>query len=390
MAEFILLLIVLFIAGDIFMRYYLKKRKDKKIKEERASVLETSVNLDFSAEAKSLKRAEVSNPVARILCVDDEEVILDSFRKILVMDGYSVDTVENGKEALGLLRKHHYDFVFTDLKMPEMDGMEVTKSVKHLRPDIDVIIITGYATVETAVQCMQYGAMDYVQKPFTEDELLAMVKKFLIKRNDRVEKSLKPRVQITDAAQSEAVKSGEFAIPGGVFISEGHCWAGISEEGNANIGLDDFSRKVIGKIDGFEFPNLGMEINVGDTLFSVKQGKRTIPFSSPVSGKVAGVNKKLAENLGELAKSPYGKNHICKIDAENLDTELKELKIGKSAVEFYQHELDRYYSSMKNILKYIGKKDEEIPDEKVAAATLADIDDFHVEEITDKFFKRVK
>ena len=69
--------------------------------------------------------------------------------------------------------------------MPEMDGVEVTKSVKYLRPDIDVIIITGYATVETAVECMKIGAMDYVQKPFTEDELLDFAKKSLIKRQEK-------------------------------------------------------------------------------------------------------------------------------------------------------------------------------------------------------------
>ena len=112
----------------------------------------------------------------------------------MVIDGYSVDTVTNGKEALGLIQSHHYDFVFTDLKMPEMDGVEVTKAVKHLRPDIDVIIITGYASVETAVETMKYGAMDYVQKPFTEDELLAFVKKTLIKRQDKIQKQLKQNI----------------------------------------------------------------------------------------------------------------------------------------------------------------------------------------------------
>ena len=81
--------------------------------------MQESLKLDFTSEAKTLKRAEVENPKAKILCVDDEEVILGSFRKILVLDGYSVDTVETGQEALGLIQKHHYDFVFTDLKMPQ-------------------------------------------------------------------------------------------------------------------------------------------------------------------------------------------------------------------------------------------------------------------------------
>ncbi|MCK7521504.1 MAG: response regulator [Ignavibacteriales bacterium] len=159
--------------------------------------MKVSLNLDYSREAKTLKRAEVENPKARILCVDDESVILDSFRRILCLMVTVLILLSKEKKHLGLIQTHSYDFVFTDLKMPEMDGLEVTKSVKHLRPDIDVVIITGFATVETAVDCMKFGAMDYVQKPFTEDELLEFVKKLLIKGEDRISKTLKPKVHIT-------------------------------------------------------------------------------------------------------------------------------------------------------------------------------------------------
>ncbi|MDI6766141.1 MAG: response regulator [Bacteroidota bacterium] len=158
----LILVVIIFIIADISIRIISKRLTEKKQKKEREQILQESLRLDFSSVAKTLKRSEVQNPKAKILCVDDEEVILGSFRKILVLDGYSIDTVETGQEALGLIQKHHYDFVFTDLKMPLMDGVEVTKSVKHLRPDIDVIIITGYASVETAVETMRYGAMDYV------------------------------------------------------------------------------------------------------------------------------------------------------------------------------------------------------------------------------------
>ena len=243
MALFILA-VVLFIIADIVIRYVSKKMTEKKHIQEREVALKESLNLDFSREAKTLKRAEIKEPKAKILCVDDEPVILDSFRKILVLDGYSIDTVENGKEALGLIQSHHYDFVFTDLKMPIMDGVDVVKSVKHMRPDIDVVIITGYATVETAVECMKYGAMDYVQKPFTDDELTAFVNKLLIKRQDKIQKTLKPKVHITHLKEVEAIKAGEFAIPGGVFISEGHCWAGVEENGSVKIGIDDFAKKI--------------------------------------------------------------------------------------------------------------------------------------------------
>ena len=318
MALFILAVII-FIIADILIRFIIKRVNDKKIVTERAKALDVSFNLDFSTEAKSLKRAEVPNPKAKILCVDDEAVILDSFRKILVLDGYSVDTVESGKEALHLIQSHHYDFLFTDLKMPEMDGVDVAKSAKHLRPDIDVIIITGYATVESAVEVMKFGAMDYVQKPFTEEELLEFTKKSLFKRQDRIKKQLLPKVHISHLSGEEYFNSGEFAIPGGVFISKDHCWVGIDQDGNTKIGIDDFAKKLIGNIDDIEFPNLGMNVKVDQPLFSLKQGRRHITFGSPITGNVTSINNELDEDLDTLEISPYEQNWICKIDAENLD-----------------------------------------------------------------------
>jgi len=352
--------IIIFIIVDIIIRLVAKKVREKKIKDERAEALKVSLNLDFSREAKTLKRAEVENPKARILCVDDESVILDSFRKILVLDGYSIDTVENGKEALGLIQNHSYDFLFTDLKMPEMDGVEVTKSVKHLRPDIDVIIITGYATVETAVECMKFGAMDYVQKPFTEDELLEFAKKAYIKREDRIRRMLKPKVHITQIRESVKSKTPEFMIPGGVFISEGHCWASINEEGLVKIGLDDFARKLIGKIETIEFPNLGLIVKKGQPLFTVKQKNRTVTFNSPVSGKVKEINKPLSIDLESIEISPYENNWICQVDAEELDSEITQLKIGKAAVTFYEDDIERLQALKKKIRTGSGEDEDNV------------------------------
>lgn len=382
MALFILAVII-FIIADIVIRFIIKRINDKKIVTERAKALDVSLNLDFSTEAKSLKRAEVPNPKAKILCVDDEAVILDSFRKILVLDGYSVDTVESGKEALHLIQSHHYDFLFTDLKMPEMDGVDVAKSVKHLRPDIDVIIITGYATVESAVEVMKFGAMDYVQKPFTEDELLEFTKKSLFKRQDRIKKQLLPKVHISHLSGEEYFKSSEFAIPGGVFISKDHCWVGIDQDGNAKIGIDDFAKKLIGKIDDIEFPNLGMNVKVDQPLFSLKQGRRHITFGSPISGNVTSINNELDEDLDSLEISPYEQNWICKIDAENLDTELRKLNIGNSAVSFYQNDITKYQEEIQKI-DSIKKEDKD----HLFKGELAELDDYNFEKLTSEFFLR--
>lgn len=181
-----ILTIAIFILLDMVLRKILAKQREGKLRQERERALDIGLKLDFAAEAKSLKRVEVENPRAKILAVDDESVILDSFRKILVLAGYSIDTVEQGSEALTLVKNNDYDFVFTDLKMPEMDGVEVTKGVHHLKPDIDIIVITGHATVETAVDTMKYGAIDYVQKPFSEDELVEFVNQSLIRREERL------------------------------------------------------------------------------------------------------------------------------------------------------------------------------------------------------------
>lgn len=386
MALFILAIII-FIIADILIRMVVKRMTDQKQKKEREIVLQDSLKLDFTNEAKTLKRAEVPNPKAKILCVDDEEVILGSFRKILVLDGYSVDTVETGQEALGLIQKHHYDFLFTDLKMPLMDGVEVTKSVKHLRPDIDVIIITGYASVETAVETMKYGALDYVQKPFTEDELIAFVKKSLIKRQDKIQKQLKPKVHITNVPASDDFTQGEFAIPGGVFISKNHTWVSMTQAGIAKIGIDDFAKKLIGRIYSVELPNLGMDVKAGQPLFTIKQGNRSITFNSPVSGKVSQINTILKDNIAALDVTPYERNWVCALDAENLDSEIKEMHIGKSAVAFFQEDIEKFKSVFTSIMKSEKKGDEYLED-GLFIGQLEKLNDVNWNKVIAEFFVR--
>ena len=387
MALFILAVIV-FIIADILIRMISKRLTEKKLKKEREIVLQESLRLDFTNEAKTLKRAEVPNPKAKILCVDDEEVILGSFRKILVLDGYSVDTVETGQEALGMIQKHHYDFVFTDLKMPMMDGVEVTKSVKHMRPDIDVIIITGYASVETAVETMKYGAMDYVQKPFTEDELLDFVKKTLIKRQDKIQKQLKPKVHITHVPASGDFIKGEFSIPGGVFISNNHTWVSMNQEGIGKIGIDDFAKKLIGRVASIELPNLGMNVKAGQPLFTVKQGNRNITFNSPVSGKVSQINTLLKENLAVLDVTPYERNWICALDTDNIDNEIKGMAIGKSAVALFQDDIEKFKVLMKDILKSEKQKGEYVEEGQLYIGQLEKLNDVNWQKVVAEFFVR--
>ncbi|MGB2989016.1 MAG: sigma-54 dependent transcriptional regulator, partial [Candidatus Zixiibacteriota bacterium] len=120
---------------------------------------------------------------ARILVVDDEEIVLRSCRKILEGGGHDVLTVLSGQRAFDILEKEPIDIVITDIKMPGIDGIQVLERVKEKYPDIAVIMITGYSTVQSAVQAMKLGAFEYIPKPFTPDEVLIVVEKALEKKS---------------------------------------------------------------------------------------------------------------------------------------------------------------------------------------------------------------
>jgi len=341
-ASIVVTTIIVFILVDILLRMLLNRVRGARIKREREQALDIGLKLDVSDEAPSLKRVELEHPKARILAVDDEKIILDSFRKILALGGYSIDTVETGSEVLGLIRKRDYDFVFTDLKMPGMDGVEVTKAVKHLRPDIDVIVITGYATIETAVDTVKFGAMDYVQKPFTESELLDFVKTALIKRQDHQEQHMRHKIRLIQPGTSESKSKFELNVPAGAFVSPQHAWAKIELNGTVRIGLDDLIRKVFGKIDRVELPEMGKKIEKGETLFSVAYGDYLLKIPSPLSGNITSINSEHADHPEWLAIKPFELSWMCGIEPSDLAGELPGLRIGPDAVSWYQQELDRY------------------------------------------------
>ncbi len=111
-----------------------------------------------------------------VLIVDDEAVVRDSLSKWLREEGYEVDTAENATEALKRLVAQRWDLALVDIRMPGTDGIELQKRLHQIDPDLIVIIITGYASVETAVQALKQGAYDYVTKPFDPDDIAHLIR----------------------------------------------------------------------------------------------------------------------------------------------------------------------------------------------------------------------
>lgn len=133
----------------------------------------------------------------KILVVDDEEGIRDLLTYELSSQGYQVVTAADGEEAVKKVRRESFNVVISDVKMPKMDGLETLAEIKKIDPDIEVIMATGYGTIETAVNAMKAGAYDFVQKPFNNiQELFALVEKAIEKRE------LKAMVAVYEASKA--------------------------------------------------------------------------------------------------------------------------------------------------------------------------------------------
>ncbi|WP_235880229.1 HD domain-containing phosphohydrolase [Polyangium aurulentum] len=142
----------------------------------------------------------------RILVVDDEKVIRDMLADFLGMEGYIVRTAEDGTSALGELSKGHYDLIISDLKMPKMGGIALLDEISKTAPDTLTVIMTGFGTVETAIDAMKRGAYDYVLKPFKLDEVVHVIQRGLDKQRMAAE-NLRLREALSLYKVSEAIQA---------------------------------------------------------------------------------------------------------------------------------------------------------------------------------------
>lgn len=147
-----------------------------------------------------------------ILIVDDEESVRDSLYNWFIEDGYRVECAENAKRALSMLESDSFDIILADIKMPGMDGLEMLRRIKLLKTDSIVIVITAFATVDTAVQALKDGAYDYITKPFDPDDLSHLIRNAskqisLTEENENLKKKVVSLENVEDLiGNSEAMK----------------------------------------------------------------------------------------------------------------------------------------------------------------------------------------
>jgi len=149
----------------------------------------------------------MDNPGVSILIVDDEFSVRDSLYNWFKTEGYRADTAENGMEALKKLQESLWDIVLLDIKMPGMDGMELQKHIKKIDSTIVVIIITAYATVDTAVEAMKEGAYDYLSKPVDPDKLSILIRNAVNQRRLMAE-NLQLRQKVEELSLQDEIVGG--------------------------------------------------------------------------------------------------------------------------------------------------------------------------------------
>jgi len=125
------------------------------------------------------RRPGPSTPTARIVVVDDEPQIRELLKAALQREGYAVSTYGDGREALREIEREPVDILITDLRMPTISGLDLIRTAKETRPDLGSVLITAFASTETAVQALRFGADDYLTKPFSIDDLRKVVSRVL-------------------------------------------------------------------------------------------------------------------------------------------------------------------------------------------------------------------
>src|SRR5512138_1950119 len=159
----------------------------------------------------------MSNDRTRILVVDDEEIVRESLGGWLEKDGYTVAVAPDGPSALEKIKAERWSILVVDLKMPGMNGLEVLEAAKKLQPELAVVMMTAYATVDTAVAAMKAGAYDYLVKPFDPEELSLMMQKIvaqqtLVRENMVLRQALKQEYRFRDLLSKSPAMQAVFEL----------------------------------------------------------------------------------------------------------------------------------------------------------------------------------
>jgi CheY-like chemotaxis protein/glycine cleavage system H lipoate-binding protein len=246
----------------------------------------------------------------RLLVVDDEEAICEGCRRIFSRQGIRVEKSSNAVEGLKLAASGDFSAVLLDIKMPELDGLQFLEALRAQKPDVPVILMTGYPSVPNAISAIRLGASGFVTKPFTPEEISQAVHKYL------------RRPAENSAQQSAAADDGWTAAEDGVLFRL-RSWLQPGKDGSARAGVLLARSEAAGaRVE--RLPRIGEVVYQGLPLAAVRLADgtaRVVP--APLSGLVVAVHHELAADASELAASPCRDGWIASVCPTRFEEETK-------------------------------------------------------------------
>lgn len=282
---------------------------------------------------------------ARILVIDDEDIIHRSLHKILGRQGHQVESAFSAQEGLRKMASAPYDLVLTDLMMPEMNGIQLLEAMSTTEHAPPAIMITGYPTIKTAVQALRLGAVDYLAKPFTRDELLGPVNRMLRRGAgaaadakappaDAAVSPLEARVSLNarlsleyeklPVAQEGLEVPDTAILPGDVVFLPEHAWAEFQQDGTFEIGVEVSFLNAIDAIVSVGLPDEGTLMEQGYVFARLRTTANEVhSVFAPLSGQVLKVNTTLIERPETIAPGTW----LVRLIPTQLSAELELLRV---------------------------------------------------------------
>jgi DNA-binding response OmpR family regulator len=254
-----------------------------------------------------------ANP--RLLVVDDENVICQACRRIFFRQGFQVEVSTDAVAGLQLAKQGDFAVILLDIKMPKMDGIQFLESLRGVKPDQPVLIITGYPSVPNAAAAIRLGASDYVTKPFTPEEITRSVQRVLGSRK---------QVQAPEQVPAAGAESPPAPAAQTLFLDE--AWFRLEADGSACIGAVLPGLRGA-KVQGVRLPRIGEVVYQGLPVAAVLvEDKPPVIVRSPVSGVVAGVNEGLSKAPASVVSDPCGEGWIACVCTTRFEEEASHCK----------------------------------------------------------------
>lgn len=251
-----------------------------------------------------------------ILVIDDEQIVVDAIRKILGSENFSVESSLSSREALDKARLNKYNLVICDIMMPDADGFEILAEFNKLAPATPVIMSSGYSTLENAVRSLYEGALDFIPKPFTADELISSVKR-----------ALKYSGIMKLYSEFNHQQNIFFVSCPAKYNRLGYStWLFLENDGTALIGMTDIFIKSLEQIEEIIYPDNTDEVIQANACLQIKTSDGLMHnVLSPVSGRIVEKNLSLIDKKEILEKDPYFKGWVYRIIPTDYEYESKNL-----------------------------------------------------------------